>query len=177
MRAQTQFGAWLDAVGGRLSEFAVYAGLAAGAAVSRSPSVWELALAAMILQSLRDMIGFCVRPVSPHLAGLAAPMCLPLDEPADYAVSAPVATGQAGAKRRPRARWLRVQVRRVRRLARAGLRWLARIIEFQPGERVAVIGVTAIVAGPRMTFLVLLAWGLVSACLTIIGRIVRSLSG
>ena len=177
LRAQTQFGAWLDAVGGRLGEFAVYAGLAAGAAVSPSPSVWELAVAAMILQSLRDMVRFCVQPISPHLAGLAAAMCLPLDEPADYAVSAPVATGQAGAKRRPRARWLRVQARRVRRLAQEGLRWLARIIEFQPGERVAVIGVTAIVAGPRVTFLVLLAWGLVSACLTIIGRIVRSLSG
>ena len=33
VRSETAFGAWLDAVGGRLAEFAVYAGLAAGAAV------------------------------------------------------------------------------------------------------------------------------------------------
>jgi len=173
VRDRTLFGAWLDAVGGRSAEFAVYAGLAAGAAVSRSPSVWELALAAMILQSLRDMAGFCAPPLTPRLAGPAAPAGLPLDEPADYAVSAAAAAG-AGAKKRLRARWLRVQARRVRRLARAGLRWLARVIEFQPGERVAAIGVTAIVAGPRTTFLVLLAWGLLAACLTTTVGIVRS---
>jgi hypothetical protein len=174
VRARTLFGAWLGAVGGRLAEFAVYAGLAAGAVVTRTPTVWELALAAMILQSLRDMIGFCARPLLPRPAGLAVPVCLPLGEPADYAVSAAPAPAGAGAKKRPRARWLRMQARRVRYLAGAGLRWLVRIIEFQPGERVAAIGVTAIVAGPRVTFLVLLGWGLVAACLTIIVTIVRS---
>ena len=51
---------------------------------------------------------------------------------------------------------------------------LGRIVEFQQGERVAVIGVAAIVAGPRMTFIILLAWGLVAACLSLIGGIVRS---
>ncbi len=174
VRGQTAFGTWLDAVGGRLTEFAVYAGLAAGAAVSGSPGVWELAVAAMIVQSLRDMIGFCVRPVPPHLAGLAAPPRLPLDEPADYAVSAQAGTGQrgAGANKRTRSRWLRVRLRGLRRLAGSGLWWLAKIIELPPGERVAVIGVTVIVAGPRMTFLVLIAWGLVAAALTMIGRIV-----
>jgi len=176
VRGQTSFGTWLDGAGGRLTEFAVYAGLAAGAAASRSPAVWELAVAAMILQSVRDMIGFSFQPVTPHLPAPAAATFLPLDEPADYAVSAPTESGQAGARRstRVRARWLRVQVRRVRRVVRGGLRWLARIAQFQPGERVAVIAVTVVVAGPRMTFLVLLGWGLTAVCLTVIGKIVRS---
>jgi hypothetical protein len=77
---------------------------------------------------------------------------------------------------RTRSRWLRAQLRRLRGLCLAGLGWLAKIIEFHPGERVAVVAVTVIVAGPRMTFLVLLAWGLVAACLTIIGWIVRSMT-
>jgi hypothetical protein len=59
-------------------------------------------------------------------------------------------------------------------VVRGGLRWLARIAQFQPGERVAVIAVTVVVAGPRMTFLVLLGWGLTAVCLTVIGKIVRS---
>ena len=178
VRSRTPFGAWLDAVGARLAEFAVYAGLAAGAVASGSPTVWELALAALILLSLRDMAGFCARPAPPRLAGPAAPAGLPLDEPADYAVSAAAAAAAAAeaTRQRPRARWLRVQARRVRRLVRAGLRWLVRIIEFQPGERVAAIGVTAIAAGPRMTFLVLLAWGSVAACLTVTAAVVRSFS-
>jgi hypothetical protein len=180
VRGQTAFGSWLDAVGGRLTEFAVYAGLAAGAAVSPSPSVWDLAVAAMVLQSLRDMIRFCAQPVTPPIAGLAPPSWLPLDEPADYAVSATAGGGEgsdhddADAGMRARARRPRAHLRTARRLAGGGLRWLGRITEFQPGERVAVIGITAIVAGPRTTLLLLLAWGLVSACLTIIGRMVRS---
>jgi Family of unknown function (DUF5941)/CDP-alcohol phosphatidyltransferase len=175
VRGRTLFGAWLDAVGGRLAEFGVYAGLAAGAAVSRSPTVWELALAALILLSLCDMIRFCSRPVTSRPAEAAVPLCLPLDEPADYAPSAAAAAEGAGAKKRPRARWLRLQARRVRRLVRAGLRWLVRIIEFRPGERVAAIAVTVIAAGPRMTFLVLLGWGLMAAFLAVITGIVRSL--
>ena len=53
----------------------------------------------MVLQSLRDMIGFCVRPVHYRkLAGLGGrPPRLPLGEPADYAVSArPAGRGQLG---------------------------------------------------------------------------------
>ena len=175
LRSETAFGAWLDAVGGRLVEFAVYAGLAAGAVVSRSPSVWELAVAALVLQSLRDMIGFCIRPVTPQLAGLGGRPRPPLGEPADYAFSVAAGAslgGGAGLNGRP-----------LRRPGLEGLKWpgpltplarLVRIVEFQQGERVAVIGVAAIVAGPRMTFIILLAWGLVAACLSVIGGIMRS---
>jgi len=174
LRSETAFGAWLDAVGGRLAEFAVYAGLAAGAVGSRSPGVWELAVAALVLQSLRDMIGFCIRPVITQL-GLGERPRPPLGEPADYAVAAAAGArlgGGAGLNGRP-----------PRRSRLAGLKWparltpmarLVRVAEFQQGERVAVIGVAAIVAGPRMTFIILLAWGLVAACLSVIAGIVRS---
>ncbi len=186
VRGETAFGAWLDGVGGRLAEFAVYAGLAAGAGavVSHSPSVWELAVAAMILQSLRDMSGFSVRPALSQAAMLAdGPPLLPLDEPADYAVAAPAGSGigSATASRGRRSRWPRAQLRRLRSLGRTGLRWvtplltlLARSVEFHRGERVAVIGAAAIVAGPRMTFVILLGWGVVAACVCLIGWVVRS---
>ncbi len=186
VRGETAFGAWLDAVGGRLAEFAVYAGLAAGAGavVPHSPSGWELAVAAMILQSLRDMSGFSVRPALSQAAMLAdGPLRLPLDEPADYAVAAPASSGvgSATASRGRRSRWPRAQLRSLRSLGRTGLRWvtllltmLARSVEFQRGERVAVIGAAAIVAGPRMTFVILLGWGVVAACVCLIGWVARS---
>ncbi|HUK68622.1 MAG TPA: DUF5941 domain-containing protein [Streptosporangiaceae bacterium] len=185
VRGETAFGGWLDAVGGRLTEFAVYAGLAAGAGVvvSASPSGWELAVAAMILQSLRDMIWFSVRPAPSQAAWLGgeAPR-LPLDEPADYAVAGPASSGiGASASGHRRCSWPRAQLRRLGSLGRTGLRWvtplltlLARSIEFQAGERVAVIGVAAIVAGPRIAFLILLGWGLVAACICLVRRIARS---
>lgn len=140
----------------------------------------------MILQSLRDMIGFSVRPVTPLAEWVGGgPPRLPLDEPADYAVATGTGAGISGA-----AAWTppgpseqRAHLRGVRRVGRTGKRWLSPLltalvtsIQFPPGERVAVIGVAAIVAGPRITFLILLGWGLAAACLTLIGRIVRSVT-
>ncbi|HEV2752333.1 MAG TPA: hypothetical protein VGV36_00720, partial [Solirubrobacteraceae bacterium] len=57
-----------------------------------------------------------------------------------------------------------------------GLRWVKRIVAFPIGERFAVISVTAAVATPRTTFVVLLAWGAVAACYTLAGRLLRSLA-
>jgi len=175
-RRETAFGAWLHAVGGRLAEYAIYAGLAAGSAGAagaagvagaarattgitawQSREVWELAVAAMILQSLRDMVGICARAVAP-VAAVPGLSQLPLDEPADFAIATPARL-----------------TRRPRRIVRRGLRRLAEIVGFRLGERVAVIGVTAIVAGARAAFLVLLACGLAAFCLAFIGQVGRSL--
>jgi hypothetical protein len=45
------------------------------------------------------------------------------------------------------------------------------------GERLALIAVTAVFFGPRLTFLLLLAWGLLAAGYVLAGRITRSLAG
>ncbi|HEY2263696.1 MAG TPA: hypothetical protein VGI96_13810 [Streptosporangiaceae bacterium] len=45
------------------------------------------------------------------------------------------------------------------------------------GERLALIAVTAVFFGPRLTFLLLLAWGVLAAGYVLAGRITRSLAG
>ena len=188
-RRRSAFNAWLGRLGSRVTEYAAYAGLAAGAAdvsgvvgpggfaALQRPSVWELAVAALMLQSLRDMISFSVNAVRRPPAEPEGAPPLPLDEPADYAVPTRVITGRelsGGAGRRRIAGWARTQARRVGRLGRTGMTWLRRIVELGPGERVAVICVTAVAAGARMVFIVLLAWGAVATCLSVISRMVKS---
>jgi hypothetical protein len=181
-RTWTGPGAWLGGVGGRLTELAVYAGLAAGAGatVARPRAVWELAVAAMIVQTVRDMIG---QPPAPRRAappsrtgssGRTGPPRLPLDEPADYAVSARGTDGWDADGLSPRRGRPRARARRLRRLRRAAAHGLVQLVEFQPGDRIAVIAVTAVVAGPVATFLVLIAWGLLATCMVVSRRIVRS---
>ncbi|MDH2427806.1 CDP-alcohol phosphatidyltransferase family protein [Sphaerisporangium sp. TRM90804] len=63
-RAFSPIGAWLDATFARVKEYLVYAGLAVGYAggLDRGPtgpeSIWALAVAAMLVQSMRHMIDF-----------------------------------------------------------------------------------------------------------------------
>lgn len=58
--------------------------------------------------------------------------------------------------------------------ARPVLKWLKRIIVLPIGERLALISVVAVVAGPRTVFVALLAWGVVALAYTTTGRLVRS---
>jgi phosphatidylglycerophosphate synthase len=53
----SEFGGWLDAMVDRLKEYAVYAGLAVGSARA-GDDVWPLAVAALVLQTLRHMVDF-----------------------------------------------------------------------------------------------------------------------
>ncbi|HTX25842.1 MAG TPA: DUF5941 domain-containing protein [Streptosporangiaceae bacterium] len=129
---------WLGTASGLLSEFAVYAALAASAGAGRpaglggvygadlrntvavsvggsgSTGVWRLAVAAMVLLGIRQIAGIC-REVAP----------------------APSPNPPAGI--------------------------LGQVVALPAGERYALIAVTAILAGPRVTFLALLAWGVLAA--------------
>jgi Family of unknown function (DUF5941) len=133
---------WLGAASGLLSEFAVYAALAASSvpghpagldglhgadlrntlvASAGGPGpegVWRLAVAAMVMLGIRRIAELCRESA-------------------------------AGGPRNP-----------YSRLAR---RVPEQVIALPAGERYAVIVVTAILAGPRLTFLVLLAWGVVAS--------------
>jgi phosphatidylglycerophosphate synthase len=53
----SEFGGWLDAMVDRLKEYAVYAGLAVGSARA-GDDVWLLAVAALVLQTLRHAVDF-----------------------------------------------------------------------------------------------------------------------
>jgi hypothetical protein len=57
----------------------------------------------------------------------------------------------------------------------AGVRWVKKMIAFPIGERFAAISLTAAVFTPRVTFIVLLAWGGLAAAYTTTGRLLRTI--
>ncbi len=133
---------WLGAASGLLSEFAVYAALAV-ASRPTSPTARLAGLDGIYGAHLRNTL----------VASLGGPGTVGVWR---LAVAAMVMLGLR------RIAWLCYEAAArspanpdpgsVRRIA-------AQVISLPAGERYAVIAVTAILAGPRLTFLVLLAWG------------------
>ena len=153
--------AWLGAVCGLLTELAVYAGLAVSAGVGQSAG-------------------------SPAgVAGLDGPFGNALW---NTSVASWGGAGTAGVWRLAIAAMLVMAVRRMAELgyeytARAPgilfprsvvLRTLEQAITFPVGERFVVIVVTAFFFGPRLTFLVLLGWGVLAAGYVLAGQAARS---
>jgi len=152
--------AWLGAVCGLLTELAVYAGLAVSAGVG---------------QSVGSPAG---------VAGLDGPFGNALW---NTFVASWGGAGTAGAWRLAIAAMLVMAVRRMAELGyeytarapgilfpRSVLRTLEQAVTFPVGERFVVIVVTAVFFGPRLTFLVLLGWGVLAAGYVLAGRAARS---
>ncbi|MFD1117796.1 CDP-alcohol phosphatidyltransferase family protein, partial [Sphaerisporangium aureirubrum] len=158
-RAFSPVGAWLDAAFARVKEYVVYFGLAVGYAgsVAAGPAgpdgIWALAVAAMLLQSIRHMIDFSYAGAQAADLGLERP---------DGALARPAAPEPKG----------RLAVLPDRDTASY---WLRKIVVLPIGERVLLIALTAGVANARVTFLALLAWGGLATLYTLTGRIARSL--
>ena len=57
---------------------------------------------------------------------------------------------------------------------RSVLRTLEQVVTFPAGERYAVIAATAVLFGPRLTFLLLLGWGVLAAGYVLAGQLARS---
>lgn len=169
-RRFSALGGWLDAMVDRGKEYAVYAGLAAGAAISGSGTVWTLAVAALGLQAVRHMVDFGYADAYPRVvAGLPR---RPLDEPGDGR-EAHALPGE-GVGTRPHGPGT-AATRMSRRLeGRASTRWLKKIVAFPIGERFALISVTAALFHVRVTFAALLAWGGVAGIYILAGRVLRS---
>jgi hypothetical protein len=98
-------------------------------------------------------------------------------------------TGQAGVWRLAIAALLLLGVRKLAGLGyertagapgnlfpRSALRTLEQAITFPAGERYAVIVLTSVFFGPRLTFLILLGWGVLGAGYLLAGQIARSAS-
>jgi hypothetical protein len=144
--------AWLGAASGLLSEFAVCAALAVSSGLATRPG----AVSAGHPAGLGGVFGADLR--NTLVASLAGP-------------------GQAGVWRLAVAAMVLLGIRRVAGLcheAAAGPagppgnpgsagRLPEQVLAFPAGERYAVIALTAILAGPRLTFLALLAWGALAA--------------
>ena len=149
-RTFTKLGAWLDSIFDRSKEYAVYAGLALGAARA-GDDVWLLAGVALALQTARHAADFTFNAARDEVIRAS------MDEPPRKRSK----LLDAGAGDEPE--------------GTPGMRWVRRIAVFPIGERFAVISLAAALFDARVTFLVLLVWGAVAALYTAVGKLVRSL--
>ena len=149
---------WLGAACGLLTEFGVYAGLAVSAALAGPPAPGAA--------GLTGIFGGALQPTT--VAGWEG-------------------AGQAGVWRLAILAMLVVGVRRMADLGyeheagapvgvapRSVLHTLEQAAIFPAGERYVVIVATAILFGPRVTFLVLVAWGAVAAGGVLAAQVARS---
>jgi hypothetical protein len=94
------------------------------------------------------------------------PEPLPADEPAEQVGPEPP---QPTLSRRFLRFWRRMD-------SLPGVLWVKRVIAFPIGERFFVISLTAAIWDPRVTFTVVIAWGLFAVGYSLPGRLLRSLS-
>jgi len=201
-RTFSKLGAWLDSIFDRSKEYLAFAGLAIGASRSGDP-VWLLACCAITLQTVRHMADFSfgagqtqvigstpqppverardagglaaaerrARRAAAAEAGAEPPQCpstATAEEPPERTAAAPAAAPRRTSLPRRLLRLWHV----VDRLP--GVRWVKKMIAFPIGERFAVTSLTAALFEPRVTFVVLLAWGGLAAVYTLAGRVLRS---
>jgi hypothetical protein len=171
----SNLGAWLDSIFDRAKEYAVYAGLAIGAA----ESVWLLAGCALALQTVRHMIYVAYKDTKPRPELPPQP---PIEQPGDR-VGAGAALDEEDEEQpeeqpAPPARSLPQRAMALwRAVERRGVgAWPRKILVLPIGERFAAISVTAALWGPRTTFVVLLVWGGFAALYTFSGRVLRSVA-
>jgi Family of unknown function (DUF5941)/CDP-alcohol phosphatidyltransferase len=177
-RQFSTLGAWLDATFDRAKEYTVFAGLAVGSTAAAAGSsvhggdVWYLAVAALTLQTCRHMVDFAFGASKRRKAPEPIPV-LPLAMPDDSVLDEP-----EPAKSRPKggglshfAVWLSARSEKIR-----VFHWFKKIIVLPIGERFALIGLTAMFFNAKVTFIVLLTWGVIAASYTVGGRFLRSLT-
>jgi len=149
-RTFTKLGAWLDSIFDRAKEYAVYAGLAIGAARS-GEDVWLLAGIALALQTARHATDFTFNAARDEV--IRSSMHEPPRKRSKLL--------DAGPKDEPE--------------SAPATHWVRRIVVFPIGERFAVISLTAAFFDARVTFVVLLAAGAIAALYTALGKLTRSL--
>jgi CDP-alcohol phosphatidyltransferase len=179
-RQFSKLGAWLDSVFDRTKEYLAFAGLAIGASQVDDP-VWLLACAAITLQTARHMSDFSFGGMQQQV--LAATVQPPLEQARDTAGAAAEARRNAALDVDPEAAPPPPPKPLPQRMLSAwhvidrwpGVRWVKKMIAFPIGERFAAISITAALWTPRVTFIVLLAWGGLAAVYTQTGRVLRSL--
>ena len=196
-RTFSRLGAWLDSVFDRTKEYVAFAGLAIGASRMGEPA-WLLAVCALALQSVRHTADFAYGAGQQQAIG-ATPQP-PVEQARDawsavvearraarqQAIDAAVAAGTPIEEAVP-SPLEHTPVERLRRVLHgvlgvwhvfdglAPVRWAKKMVTFPIGERFAVVSITAALFTPRVTFVVLLAWGGFAACYTLAGRVLRSL--
>jgi hypothetical protein len=176
-RQFSTLGAWLDATFDRAKEYVAYAGLAVGSTAAAVGSavhggnVWRLAAGAMALQTCRHMVDFAFGAVKRHTGGAAASPALPLSAPDDSALGPPPQAPPAANGLGHLAIRLSSGTEKM-----SWLRWAKKIVILPIGERFALISISAALFNAKVTFVLLLGWGLVAAGYTLTGRVLRSIA-
>jgi phosphatidylglycerophosphate synthase len=154
----SRFGGWLDTIADRGKEYLAYAALAVGAARSGVGDVWPLAIAAMVLLTVRHMTDSWYGTLQDEAAarrsreqsavpqGLTLRLGAVLGEVSD-----------------------RVQSSRA-----SLMYWLKRTVPLPIGERWMLIGIVTAVFDARVALIALLSWGGLAAAYTLTGRVLRS---
>jgi hypothetical protein len=139
---------WLTMLAARVSEYAVYAGLALGAVAEGWDGVWPLAIAVLALATICDTMTACTGPLSPARPGRS------VEAAEDGAPDA----GPAGA--------VAPGGRPAGELSRDGLagRVVVTALTMPPGGRVLLIVALAPIIGGRAVLLGLLDWGIIAVC-------------
>ncbi|MEV4637810.1 DUF5941 domain-containing protein [Actinoplanes sp. NPDC049548] len=153
------FGGWLDTMADRAKEYAVYAGLAAGAERAGLPYAWPLAITAIVLQTVRHMTDTWYGALHDEAAARQA-----------------VGTaGNADAGGGMGARLSRAS-NKVQADTGSAAYWLKRIVVFPIGERWALIAVLAALTNGRVALAAVVGWGLFAAAYTLGLRSLRSVA-
>lgn len=152
---ESPLGAWLAGSAERIKEFALYGGLAAGAA-SRDQRLWGVAMALVALQTARHLVDRNFTAVSEIRE--TTDLSLPLTQLVDLPSVGPsrLLDRDAALESRPVARWLK------------------RIFELHTGERWLIVCVGAGLGHPRGTLTVLYAWALVALLYVLVRNCLRS---
>ncbi|MCW2917535.1 MAG: CDP-alcohol phosphatidyltransferase [Actinomycetia bacterium] len=182
-RQYSTLGAWLDATFDRAKEYVVYAGLAVGSTAAAVGSgvhagdVWGLAVATLILQTIRHMVDFSFAAGKVRAKPEPRPT-RPLAEPGDGAQVAAAPTPEPVARPTGRGAGLgHLVVRLSHRTEKIpGLRWAKKIVILPIGERFALISISAALFNAQVTFIALLVWGSLATAYTLTGRVLRSLA-
>ncbi|WP_213002981.1 DUF5941 domain-containing protein [Winogradskya consettensis] len=153
------FGGWLDTMADRAKEYAVYAGLAAGAERMGLSFAWPLAITAIVLQTVRHMTDTWYGALHDEAA---ARQSVGTAGNAD-------AGGGVGAR-------LSRASNKVQGDTGSIAYWLKRIVVFPIGERWALIALLAAVFNGRVALAVTVAWGALALAYTLGLRSLRSIS-
>ena len=151
----SQLGAWLDAATDRVKEYALYAGLAFGAA-RNGENLWRIAMALVVLQTVRHLSDYnfvAIRGVRE-----SALVVMPLSQNVDNGVSSAGSLMDASASLN----------------SRRAVYWLKRVIYLPIGERWLIISVGALLGSPQFVFTVLWVAGLFGLAYVTFGRVMRS---
>jgi hypothetical protein len=167
--------AWLGAASGLLTEFGIYAALAVSSGVASSG----------VASSGVASSGVASRPQSATTVGLGGTFGHALQ---NTFVASWGGGGQVGVWRLAVAAMAVVAVRQLAGLGyeytartpgnlfrRSAMRTLEQAATLPVGERFVVIAITAIFFGPRLTFMLLLGWGVLAAGYVLAGQITRSI--